>query len=102
MMSKTPVNDEALYVEGVDRLALWQHRSAKFKARHFWNVTCAVVRGDVSCRSAWMGIRFPQFMSALAVKSPQRGMVFVCPACLDELDRIDVYFRRDDSESSTS
>lgn len=47
------------------------------------------MRGRVTWRSAWVGLKYPEQVMWLAVAPPARGMLPVCPDVIAELDHID-------------
>lgn len=69
-----------------ERLPVWVGRPWRFKVEHRWNVVAALLRGEVSLRSFWFGLRHPHAVVVLARKSPGAGMVDVCPAWADALE----------------
>ena len=70
----------------VERMHVWERRPWRFKIEHRCNVVAALLRGEVSLRSCWFGLRQPHAVVALGRKSPEAGMVYVCPAWADELE----------------
>lgn len=67
-----------------ERLAAWRRRTWRFKLAHRRNVIAALLRGEISLRSCWFGLRHPHAVVALARRAG-RGMVYVCPTRI-ELD----------------
>lgn len=71
------------------RLQLWKSRSLHFRLQHRWNVISAFARRQVSWHNAWLGFKYPDQVTWLAVRPPARGMLPVCPAVIAEIDHID-------------
>lgn len=67
----------------------WRQRAWPFKLAHRRNVVAALLRGEISLRSCWFGLRHPHAVVALARRAG-RGMVYVCPAWIRELDEAGV------------
>lgn len=70
-----------------DRLTAWKGRPLPFKLRHRYNVASSFLTGSISARSCLFGLRFPESVVALAAKPPLRGMVYVCPEVIADLDQ---------------
>jgi hypothetical protein len=87
-MTYALIDDFTLHGEQ-EPLSLWRGRSWRFRLRHRWNVLALWLLGDISPQSAARALRWPHCYTALAFKTPGRGMVWICPAVLAELDRID-------------
>ena len=90
--SSAVADDFALPGEVEDTRALWRGRSWKFRLRHRWNVVTLFLQGEISAGSMGRALRWPHCYTALAYKTPGRGMVWICPAVLAELNGIDEQF----------
>lgn len=61
--------------------ALWRARSWRFKARRTVNVLRAAFTGQVPLPRAWLALRHPAQMVALAIRPARSGgLLLVCPA----------------------
>ena len=76
--------DESAY-GSPEREATWRKRSWRFKLAYRRNVAASLLRGEISLRSCWFGLSRPHAVVALA-RREGRGMVYVCPAWITELD----------------
>jgi len=70
------------------RLALWHSRPWQHRALHRWNVLAAYVQGLISIRNLWNGLRHAHEVVMLPLRSPRRGMIFVCPAAVREYEEM--------------
>lgn len=77
---------------GHNPVEIWRKRPLKHKLKHRFNVCSAFALGEVSFQSFWTGLRHPEYMVALALRSHveniSRGMVFVCPEALAMLEEM--------------
>jgi len=83
------IDDYTLHDGPEDQLSRWRLRSWRFRVRHRCNVVALALRAEVRWRSALMALRYPECYTALASKTPGKGVIFVCPAVLAHLDHID-------------
>ncbi len=68
------------------RLGLWRSRPWQHRALYRWNVFLAYAGGLVTARHVWDALRHPHQVIMLPVRSPRRGMIFVCPAAVREYE----------------
>lgn len=66
------------------RLGLWRSRPWQHRALYRWNVFLAYAGGMVKARHVWDALRHSHQVIMLPLRSPKRGMIFVCPAAVRE------------------
>jgi hypothetical protein len=68
------------------RLGLWRSRPWQHRALYRFNVFSAYAGGLVTARHLWDALRNPHQVVMLPLRSPRRGMIFVCPAAVREYE----------------
>lgn len=78
------IQEPKVELDADQRLGLWRSRPWQHRALYRWNVFLAYAGGMVKARHVWDALRHPHQVIMLPLRSPKRGMIFVCPAAVRE------------------